>query len=159
MLSRDFRKMVAVALTLTTVFITTPVSAVDFSTSKSVVGSVTAAGPVELRGIGISREGTLFAGDSIRSRQKGYAKILLASGSKMELGEQTDVNVNRDTNGIKIAMNAGTIGFTARTPLRIDILPFELAAAEDAAGNVAILGSKAAGVRAISGKVTVRNMK
>src|SRR5262249_20509821 len=103
--------------------------------------------------------GTLFAGDSIRSRQKGYAKILLATGSKMELGEQTDVSVNRDTDGIKIAMNAGTIGFTARTPLRIDILPFELTAPEDTAGNVAILGSKAAGVRAISGKVTVRNMK
>src|SRR5262249_19342023 len=159
MLSRDFRKMVAVALTLTTVFITTPVSAVDFSTPKSVVGSVTAAGPVELRGIGISQEGTLFAGDNIRSRQKGYAKILLATGSKMELGEQTDLSVNRDTDGIKIAMNAGTLGFTARTPLRIDVLPFELTATEDSAGKIAIMGSNAAGVHAINGKVTVRNMK
>src|SRR5262249_9368533 len=97
MLSCDFRRIVAVALTLTTAFITMPVSAADFSTPKSVVGSVTAAGPVELRGIGISQEGTLFAGDTIRSRQKGYAKILLASGSKMELGEQTEVSVNRDT--------------------------------------------------------------
>jgi hypothetical protein len=56
-------------------------------------------------------------------------------------------------------MNAGTVGFTARTPLRIDVLPFEITASDDAAGNVAITGPKSASVRAINGKVTVRNRK
>jgi hypothetical protein len=56
-------------------------------------------------------------------------------------------------------MNAGTLGFTARTPLRIDLLPFEITASDDAAGSVAITGPKTAGVRAINGKVTVRNRK
>jgi len=159
MLSCDFRRIVAVALTLTTAFVTMPLSAADFHTPKSVIGSVSAVGPVELRGIGISQEGTLFAGDSIRSGKKGYAKVLLGTGTKMEVGEQTQVNVNRDAEGIKIAMNAGTIGFTARTPLRIEVLPFELTATEDAAGNIDIMGSTRAGIYAINGKVTVRNLK
>jgi len=159
MWSCDFRQTVAVALILLTALVTMPVSAADFSTSKSVIGSVSAVGPVELRGVGISQEGTLFAGDSIRSGQKGYAKILLGTGNKIELAEKTEVNINRDAQGVKIAMNTGTVGFTALSPLRIDMLPFEVSATDGAAGNVAIMSSATAGVRAVSGKVTVRNLK
>src|SRR2546426_5695704 len=158
MLSCDFRRLVAATLVLTTVFVTMPVSASDFST-KSVIGSVSGIGQVELRGVGISQEGTLFAGDRIRAGQKGYAKVLLGTGTKIELSEKTDVNVNRDAQGIKIAMNTGTLGFTTSAPLRIDVLPFEVTATDGAAGNVAIMSSNTAGVRAINGKVTVRNLK
>jgi len=139
--------------------VTMPVSGADFSSAKSVMGSVSAVGPVELRGVGISQEGTLFVGDRIRSGQNSYAKVLFASGSKIELSEKTDVTVNRDAEGVKIAMNTGTLGFTAQTPLRIDLSPFELTASDDSAGNIAIIGSTAAGVRSISGKVKVRNRK
>ena len=159
MLNSDFRRIVAVALVFATVSVTMPVSAADFTTKKSVIGSVSGVGPVELRGIGISQEGTLFAGDRIRAGQKGYAKVLLGTGSKIEISEKTDVNVDRDAQGVKIAMNTGTVGFTAISPLRIDVMPFEITATDGAAGNVAIMSSAAAGVRAISGKVTVRNLK
>jgi hypothetical protein len=159
MFSSDLRKLVAAALVLSTALVTMPLSAADFSTSKSVVGSVSAVGPVQLRGIGISQEGTLFAGDSIRAGEKGHAKILLGTGSKIELSEKTDVNVDRDAQGVKIAMNTGVIGFSARTPLRIDLMPFEVTATDDASGNVAIIGSHAAGVRVLNGKITVRNLK
>ena len=158
MLSCDFRRLVAVALVLTTTFITMPLSAADFGTVRPVLGSVSAVGRVELRGVGVS-EGTLFSGDSIRSRDKGYAKVLIGTGSKIELSEKTDIDVNRDGQVVKIAMNAGTLGFTAHTPLRIDVLPFEVIASDDASGNVAIMGSNTAGVRAINGKLTVRNLK
>jgi len=159
MLTSDLRRLVAVALVLTTTFVTMPLSAADFSTPRPVIGSVSAVGPVDLRGVGISQEGTLFAGDSIRAREKGYAKVLMGTGSKIELAEKTDVKVSRDEQGVKIAMNTGTVGFTARTLLRIDVLPFEVTATDDAAGNVAIMSSTTAGVRAISGKVSVRNLK
>ena len=53
----------------------------------------------------------------------------------------------------------GAIGFSAHTPLRIDLMPFEVTATDDASGNVAIIGSHAAGVRAVNGKITVRNLK
>jgi len=159
MLSCDLRRLVAVTMVLMTGLVTMPLSAADIATAKSVIGSVSAVGPVELRGIGISQEGTLFPGDSIRSGQKGYAKVLLGTGGKIELGEKTDVKVSRDAQGVKVAMNTGTIGFTARTPLRIEVMPFELTATDDAAGNIAIIGNRAAGVRAINGKVTLRNVK
>ena len=159
MLSCDLKKVVAVMMVVMTALVTMPLSAADFSTGKSVIGSVSAVGPVELRGIAISQEGTLFPGDSIRSGQKGYAKVQLGTGGKIELGEKTDVKVGRDAQGIMIAMNSGTLGFTARTPLRIDVMPFEITASDDAAGNIAIIGSTAAGVRTINGKVTVRNTK
>jgi hypothetical protein len=159
MLSCDLRRIVAVVLVFSTALITLPVSAADFTSAKSVIGSVSGVGPVELRGVGISQEGTLFAGDRIRAGQKGYAKVLLGTGSKIELSELTDVNINRDGQGIKIAMNTGTVGFTTSAPLRIDVLPFEVTATDGAAGHVAVMSSTAAGVRAVTGKVTVRNLK
>jgi hypothetical protein len=159
MLSCDLRRIVAVTMVVMTALVTMPLSAADFSTAKSVIGSVSAVGPVELRGIGISQEGTLFPGDSIRSGQKGYAKVLLGTGGKIELGEKTDVKVGRDAQGIKVAMNTGTIGFTAHSPLRIDLAAFEVTATDDAAGNVAMIRADAAGIRTMSGKVTVRNLK
>jgi hypothetical protein len=159
MLSCDFRRVVAVALVLTTTFITMPVTAADLSAPRPVIGSVSAVGNVDLRGLAISQEGTLFSGDSIRAHQKAYAKVLLEKGNRLELSEKTDLKLNRDAQGVQIAMNAGTLGFTARTPLRIDILPFEILASDDASGNVAIMSPTTAGVRAITGKVTVRNRK
>src|SRR5262249_1283788 len=159
MLSCNLRRIVALTMVVMTALVTMPLSAADFSSAKAVIGSVSAVGPVELRGIGISQEGTLFPGDSIRSGQKGYAKVQLGTGGKIELGEKTDVKVGRDAEGIKLTMNTGTMGFTAHTPLRIDVMPFELIASDDAAGNVAIIGSRAAGVRALNGKVTLRNLK
>ena len=159
MLCSDFRRLVAVALVLTTTFITLPVSAADFPTVRPVIGSVSAFGSVDLRGVGISREGTLFAGDSIRSHEKGYAKVILGTGSKIELTEKTDLTVNRDAQGMKIAMTDGTIGFTTKSPLRVDVMPFEFTASDEASSNVAVKSSLAAGIRVTSGKVIVRNLK
>jgi hypothetical protein len=159
MLRSDFRRLVAVALVLTITFITLPVSAADFTSARSVIGSVSAVGAVDLRGVGISQEGTLFAGDSIRAHEKGYAKVLRGTGSKIEVSEKTDLTVNRDSQGVKIAMNSGIVGFTASSPLRVDIMPFEVTATDGASGNVSVMSSTTAGVRALSGKVTVRNLK
>jgi hypothetical protein len=120
---------------------------------------VSAVGNVELRGFAVSQEGTLFSGDSIRANQKAYAKVLLDKGSRLELLEKTDLKVNRNTDGLQIAMNSGTVGFTAHSALRIDVQPYEILASDDAAGNVSIMSATTAGVRAIHGKVTVRNKK
>jgi len=135
-----------------------PLSGADFSKSNPVIGSVKAAGSVELRGVQISREGTLFAGDTIRTRTDGYARLVLSSGDKIEVAQNTDVNVNRDAQGVQIAMNTGVLGFAAHSPLRIDVLPYEVVASDNASGNV-VIGSTTAGIRAIDGKLIVRNRK
>ena len=98
-----------------------PVTAADFSSARPVLGSVSAVGSVDVRGVGIAQEGTLFAGDSIRSHENGYAKVLVGTGSKIELYKNTDVRMNRDAKGVKIAMTTGTIGITAKSPLRVDL--------------------------------------
>src|SRR5436190_18122780 len=104
MRSWDIRRLMAVALVLTTTFVTMPLTAADFSAVRPVIGSVSAIGSVELRGLGISQEGTLFSGDKIRSNEKAYVKVLLATGSKIELGAKTDVTFNRDNRGVQLAM-------------------------------------------------------
>lgn len=161
MLNRDFRRIVAVALVLTTTFITMPVSAADFPAAKPVIGSVSAIGPVELRGVVISQEGTLFAGDSIRSLGKGYAKVAFTSGNKIEMNENAQVQVSSDKEGTRVLLAAGNIGFSAAkaTPLRLAVQPFEIVATDSAGGNVAVQASGIAGVRTTKGKVTVRNLK
>jgi hypothetical protein len=158
MLSCDFRRMLAVALVVTITFVTMPLSAADFPTTAPVIGSISSVGSVELRGVGISQEETLFAGDNIRSHENGSANVVLETGSKIELAENTDVNVNSDKMGVKIAMNSGTVGFTASKPLRIDVLPFEVVASDNASGNVYFTGSNAS-IRATDGQVLVRNLK
>lgn len=159
MRSCDFRRVMAVALVLTTTFVAMPLSAADFSTTRPVIGSVSAVGPVELRGLAINQEGTLFAGDSIRAGEKGYAKVQLGNGTKIELAEKTDVSVSPDGAGAKIAMNTGNVAFTAHATLRIDVQPFEILASDNAAGNIAVMSPTTAGIRALNGKVTVRNLK
>jgi hypothetical protein len=149
----------ALGLVVTTLFVTMPVSAADFTAAKSVIGMISAVGPVELRGVSISQEGTLFSGDRVRAGYRGYAKVLLGKGNKIELAEKTDVSLNRDAQGIQIAMNTGTVGFTARTPVRIDLTSFEITASDNSAGHVAIMNSATAGVRAVNGRITVRNLK
>ena len=159
MLSCDFRKLLAVALLLTTTLITMPVSAADFSTPKAVIGSVSAVGSVDLRGVGISEEGTLFSGDTIRANEQGYAKVLLGTGSKIELYEKTAVKVTRDAQGVKIGMSTGTIGIMAKSPLRVDMTPYEVTATDGSSAQVGVLSATTGSVTAINGKVTVRNTK
>src|SRR2546428_13629343 len=124
MLGSTLKRIVALALVLTTTLITMPLTAADLSTQKP-MGSVSAVGSVQLRGLSISQEGTLFAGDIVRSGDKAYAKVLLRNGSKIELAEKTEVSVKPDNQGVLIAMNTGTVGFTAASPLRIAVQPFE----------------------------------
>src|SRR5437870_778352 len=85
MLPANLRTIVAAALVLTA-------SAKGVFAASQILGSVSATGAVELRGVEIVQEGTLFAGDSIRVHGKAYATVLLRNGSKIGLAEKTDVN-------------------------------------------------------------------
>jgi hypothetical protein len=158
MLSCDFRRALAAALVVTMTFVTMPLTAADFPPTTPAIGSINSVGSVELRGVGISQEEKLFAGDSIRSHENGSANVLFGTGSRIDLAENTDVNVNSDKMGVKIAMNSGAIGFTASKPLRIDVLPYEVVASDNATGSVSFTGTNAK-IRATDGKVLIRNLK
>jgi len=153
------RKVVALTLTLLTVVITTPVSASDFSTSRTPLGALTAIGTVELRGLSATREGTIFSGDRLRAMDKAYAKVSLNGGHSIELGERTDLTFTRDVNQVRVALVSGTVGFSSVTkdPLAITVGPYVIASKQPSSGNVAVLDKNAIGVRVIDGAVTVTN--
>jgi len=136
-----------------------PVSAADLYKPKPALGSVSANGKVEVRGISISEEGTLFAGDSIKSLDKAYAKVLLRNGSKLELAEKTEINVQPDGENVQVAMATGMMGFTSLgNRLRIKVQPYEVVSSSDASGNVTV-SPTAATFRSLKGSLTVRNLK
>jgi hypothetical protein len=152
------QKFVAVVLVFVMVVMTAPLSAADLNT-RHVLGAVSASGTVELRGITISRDGTLFSGDSLRSSAKGYAKVSLDGGRNIEVGEKTNLTFSREANVVHIAMNSGTIGFstTSKDPLTIDVNPYTIVASHAGTGNVAFLDSKSIGVHVTDGSVMVTN--
>jgi hypothetical protein len=152
------QKFVAVVLVFVMVVMTAPLSAAELNT-RHALGAVSASGTVELRGITISRDGTLFSGDSLRSSAKGYAKISLDGGRNIEVGEKTNLTFSREANVVHVAMSSGTLGFstTSNDPLTIDVNPYTIVASHAGTGNVAFLDSKSIGVHVTAGSVMVTN--
>jgi hypothetical protein len=153
------RGTVSISLMLALTGVNVPLSAADLQVGSRMIGSVGAVGQVDLRGVAISGDGTLFSGDRIRVHKKGYARVLVGSGSKVEIFENSDVNIQQDAREIKIAMNGGMVGFTANTPVRLNLASFEVTGKDNASANVAMTSPDTAGVRAVSGDVSIRNVK
>src|SRR3954452_23134960 len=124
----DCRKVVALGLMFVTAVMTTPLSAADFS--RVPLGAVNASGAVELRGVIVSRDGTVFSGDRLRSNEKGYAQVSLNGGRRIEIGERTNLTFSREANVVHVAMTSGTIGFSKSTKdsLTIDVSPYTIVA-------------------------------
>jgi len=145
------------SLVIVTFVATAPISGAEIA-SPANIGSVSAIGSVQLRGIGIS-EGTLFSGDRLNVAPGGYAKVVLGAGPKVEVGGSSDVTVSRDADAISIQMTSGNIAFSGngQKPVRVRIGAYEVTAAGQSKGSVAFIGSGAFGIRVLDGTVNVRN--
>ena len=153
-------RSVALTLILLTTLATTPVSAAELAApADGVLGSVRAGGAVQLRGIRVAGEGTMFAGDTLRSQADGYAALNFTAGQQIELGANTQVTVDADESVVQLAMAFGHMAFASDvgSPLSIAIAPLEFYLDADASGNVAIVGDQTVGVRVTQGSVLVRN--
>ena len=152
-------RVAALTLAFLLVLTTTPVSATEVAPRANVVlGSIQSVGSVQLRGVRLSGEGTLFAGDVIRSHQDAYAQLTLAAGHKVELAANTTVTITEDEGVVQLAMRTGDLAFSsASAPLKISLAPYEFVAGESAAGDVALLGLETIGVRATKGSFLVRD--
>lgn len=138
-----FHKCLTLVVLFVTVVATTPLSASDFA-SKAILGSVSAVGAVDLRGIRIAQDGTIFPGDQLNVGEKGYAKIIFVNGHKAELGEKTNVSVGRQGKGIEFAT-------LKSEPMHVSAGGFEIAATQPAAGHVAVIANDLIGVRVVNG--------
>jgi len=157
LIEKRITQFVALSLTILVLAATSPVSAAEI-TAPANIGSVSAIGSVQLRGVGVS-EGTLFSGDRLNVAQGAYAKVVLGSGPKIEVGGSSDVTVTRDADAVNIQLTSGNIAFTGngQKPVRVRVGSYEVTATGTARGSVAFVGSEAFGVRVIDGTVSVRN--
>jgi hypothetical protein len=156
-LQRSITQFIALSLAVLTFVGTSPVSAAEIA-SPTNIGSVSAVGSVQLRGLGIS-EGTLFSGDRLNVAPGGYAKVVLGTGPKVEVFGNSDVTVSKDTDAINIQMTSGNVAFSGngQKPVRVRVGSYEITATGQSRGRVSFVGSGALDVRALDGTVSVRN--
>lgn len=107
-----------------------------------IVGSLSSAGAVSLRGVRVSDEATVFEGDRIQTSGESWVTVSLADGSRLELAGNTDVQVGREPSGVRVAMRRGQLAVTSPrqdTPVRVDVESLEVFAPGGAAAEIAFL--------------------
>jgi predicted nucleic acid-binding Zn-ribbon protein len=126
---------------------------------RAAIGSVTSVGSVELRGIPVVHDATLFAGDVVRSGPNSSAKLALSSGHKVELGSNSEVTVGETGVLAEVALALGNLAFSGsgQSPMVVRIAPFEVSLTDAGSGSVSLEGPDTVGVRASAGSLLVRN--
>jgi len=161
MLNRNqFTKCIAVAVLFALVVATTPLSASDFS-SKSILGSVSSVGSVDLRGVQIPDEATIFSGDQLRAGDGAYAKVLLVNGQKIELGTNTALKFGGQSGNLNIELQSGTLAISSvhATPIHITVGVFEITSTQPLTGNLGIVANDFVDLKVLAGSASVRNLK
>src|SRR5262245_23874723 len=139
---------------------TTQIDASDFPRSRAVLGSIAGNGTIELRGVSISGESTVFTGDAVKTGNRSYAKLALADGNKVELFADTRASFSRGPEEVRAVLTAGNLGFgVSGKPVVIHVAGFEILPVAGATGGVAFLNEDFAGIRVRTGSVVVRNMR
>jgi hypothetical protein len=151
-------RSVALLLVVLLVAYTMPLSAADVSRATS-IGQVSANGAVDLRGVRINGDGTMFSGDRMNVGAGGYAKIALGAGPRVEVGSGSDVTITRETDSVQVTMASGNVAFKGdgKSPIHIRVGVWSVTVPGDASGNVAYVGKDVFGVRVLTGSVSVRN--
>jgi hypothetical protein len=147
----------SVFLVLTLVVFSSPVSATDLPPVGKVLGTISVVGNVQVRGISLPREGTLFSGDSIRTDEKAYAKVTLRDGNRVEASGASDFVVKQDGSGVHVGLTSGHLGFLSPGNLLAFVLGrYEVVPKAGSTGSVGLLGPETAAINVLHGSVTLR---
>jgi hypothetical protein len=143
-----------------TVLITTPVSAAELAVPRASLGSVSGVGTVSLRGIAVPQEGTIFNGDELKVGSQGYAKVMLVAGHRLELDRDTRISIQQPGKNVVVEVRSGNVAFTSAgsSQLSLNVGPYQITPEANAAGNVALIGKDALGLRSMKGKITVHQL-
>ena len=154
-------RSVALLLAVLLVVYTMPLSAAEGTSRATSIGQVSANGAVDLRGVRISGDGTLFSGDRMNVGSGAYAKIALGAGPKIEVGSGSDVTVTRETDNVLVQLTSGNVAFKGdgKSPIHVRVGAYEVTVPGDASGNVAYVGKDVFDVRVLTGSVSVRNTR
>jgi hypothetical protein len=150
-----FRKVVALALVVAMAAITPLIPPSD---AASMLGAVNVVGDVELRGVLIADEATVFSGDHLRVLDKGYAKVLLTNGQKLELDAGGGVTFTGEPPRIAFRLDSGNVAFSSEgsAPVQITAGPFEISSEHAVSGNLAVIADGVVGVRVLSGSALLK---
>jgi hypothetical protein len=156
---RTFNKALSLVLLVTLFLATMPVSAADLAATRP-LGSVSGAGPVELRGIPITHEGTIFTGDQLSVGSRGYAKIIMVQGQKLEMDQMTSTTIAQEGTVVQLRLLKGNVGFTTAPGGTLEIVAgnYEITSDKPMSGNVVLIGNDFIGIHMNSGAATMRNL-
>jgi len=151
-----FKKVVAITMLVATFCVTTPVSAAELTNSSS-LGSVTAVGDVSVRGVNITQDGTVFAGDKVAVGSKGSARIILVNGRQVIMNQGSELTVSQTT---ELRLSKGNVAINGKTvPINIVAGNYTIKGDKALSGDVAFVGSEYVGLRVHAGQATVENTK
>ncbi len=122
-----------------------------------VLGSVSTVGTAKLRGVFISQEGTLFSNDFIDVPEGSYAKILLANGTKIELGGGTRLTVLGEGRGIQFVMDSGAVGFAEvrNQPIIMIVGSYYIVSSGESVGQIEYLSDEVVSLEMLEGDTVV----
>jgi hypothetical protein len=148
------KRSIALTLAVLLTVCNLPLLAADKS-----IGSVSSVGSVQLRGVALSSDGTLFSGDRLTVGPGSSAKVVASAGQKLQIEANSNVVVSRDGDNTNLQMASGNVGFkgNGKGTTRVQIGEYDVVVSPDATGNIAFVGSQAFGVRLSGGSATVRN--
>jgi len=129
-----------------------------YGAEGNVLGSLSAVGAVHLRGIPVSREATLFAGDRIETFESAYARVRLSAGPEFEFGQATDVRIGSDELGVRVMLGAGRMAFSSPSsaaPVTVSVESFRIEAPRGSAAELAFLAPNRLSVRALEENLVV----
>ncbi len=122
-----------------------------------VLGSVSTVGPVHLRGVLISGEGTLFPNDSLEVPAGAYAKVLLATGARIELGDKSRLTLVSEGRGVQLVLDSGVLGFaeSGSPPIIVTVAGAHVVGSGGAVGLIEYSGDEFASLEVLKDDVTV----
>jgi hypothetical protein len=152
------RRICAVACAACIGVSTGPASFAAASPSPAMIGTVTAVGSADVRGVRTS-EATLFSGDRVRCFDRSYAKIFLNSGHRLEMSSNAEITLKRASGLTEIAMLSGQLDFTSSSlePLQLDVRSLSVRAEPGESGRIASLSQNVVSIGAIEGSISVKN--
>lgn len=152
---RVFRNVTSSVLSLLLVIYTIPVQAAEV---RAAVGSVSGVGEIQLRGMSVSQEGTVFAGDRVRTGSQSYAKLIFQNANRIELFNNADFVVQGSRTSTSVGLISGNLTFAAsKSPISIDIAGYEVLSETGTTGGIAFVDDDYVGIHVMSGSATVRN--
>lgn len=153
------RNATSLLLILLLAIVPITLASADFSTG-TVVGTITGAGNLLLRGIEVREVGTVFSGDNIHTGDGSRANLIFANGNRVQLAGNTTFVTSRNSQALQVSLISGEIAFNAsRIPVTVICGEYQIAPEPNSSAGVLIVSADFAAIRVATGKVKVRNIK